>query len=211
MKGWQWDRFVGSAQALKFNRRDLPKFDAMLRHCRRRQAAVQAGGHLGLFPKWLARTFETVYTFEPAPVLFRAMAINAPELNIVRFEAALGETRGVVGLSQRRRHGRMVGEHEGLTHVDGLGTVPTLLVDDLALPVCDLLALDLEGYELYALRGARGTLRRCRPVVSVEINENCGHYGISREAVVLELVDQGYRYVESQASDQVFLPADWTI
>lgn len=208
MKGWHWNRFRGSELALKFNRRDLPHLDRAVGFCKGRTAAVQAGGNLGIYPKRLAMLFQTVYTFEPSAELFLLLMLNAPEPNIVRVQAALGCDRGLVGTCNVRRDGKM-NNHEGITHVVPGGTVPTLRIDDLGLPVCDLVYLDIEGYELYALRGAVETLQRCRPVVTVEINKSLGFVGLKPVDVTGFLEAQGYRHALTMGSDQVFVPGEW--
>jgi FkbM family methyltransferase len=206
---WNWSAFKGSSHALKYARRDLPCLDAVIARTPGRTAVVQAGGNVGIFPKRLAQHFETVYTFEPGLDLFPLLYANAPEPNIVKFQAALGDTRGLIGLSRSRRKTAKPGiEHEGLTHVDGAGVVPVLRVDDLALPVCDLMYLDLEGYELYALHGAADTIRRCRPVIAVEVNQNIAYYGQTAEDLRATLAAFGYARVDIQASDEVFAPVE---
>ncbi len=207
MKAWAAG-LVGSVTALKYAQRDLPNLDQIVAMARGRTAAVQAGGNNGIYPKRLAESFQTVYCFEPSADCFAAMQINAPESNIIRIQAALGCERRLVGLSQQRRDGKS-DNHEGITHVAGSGTVPTLQVDDLGLPVCDLVALDVEGWELYALQGAAQTLARCRPVVSVEINKSLGFVGLEREDVRAYLRSHDYRFVVKLASDEVFVPAEW--
>lgn len=208
MKGWNWDAFVGSPLALKLNRRDLHYLDVAKSFCRGRRAVVQAGGNLGIYPKRLAMLFKTVYTFEPAAELFPLLMANAPESNIVKFQAALGCDRGLVGTCNVRRDGK-ANHHEGITHVVPKGTVPTLRIDDLGLPVCDLIYLDLEGYELYALKGAVETLARCRPVVVVEINKSLGFMGLKPADVTGVLEAQGYRHAKTMGSDQAFVPVEW--
>jgi FkbM family methyltransferase len=205
VKGWDWSAFRGSAEALKYNRRDLAVLDRCVGRTTQRRIALQAGGNLGIFPKRLAATFETVYTFEPAPDLFAAMMHNAPEPNIVRFQAALGNTRSLVGLSRKRRDGRP-NNHEGITHISGSGVIPTLQIDDLGLPCCDFLQLDLEGWELYALLGGVETIRRCRPVLVVEINKNQGFVGIETDYVRDVVKGMGYRFIERLSSDELYLP-----
>jgi FkbM family methyltransferase len=205
--GYAWDRFEGSQLGLKWNRRDLPNLDAVVARVPFRRVALQAGGSLGIFPKRLSESFETVYCFEPSPSLFPLMCRNAPEPNIVRFQAALGYHRQFVSVSQERRDGKP-DPHEGITHVSGAGPIPTMRIDDLALPVCDLLQLDLEGFELYALQGAVMTLARCRPVLCVEINKSLGFMGLEREDVRRFIVEAGYRFVERMHSDEVYLPLE---
>lgn len=206
--GYAWQRFAGSQLGLKWNRRDLPNLDKVVARVPRRRVALQAGGCLGIFPKRLAESFETVYCFEPSPALFPLLCQNAPERNIIRFQAALGYHRQFVGLSQERRDGKP-DPHEGITHVSGTGPIPTLRIDDLALPVCDLLQLDLEGFELYALQGAAETLARCRPVLCIEINKSIGFMGFSEDDVRACITGAGYRFVERLQSDELFVPVEW--
>lgn len=205
MKVWQPSQFEGSKNALHWTLRDLPDLDRVVKGITQRRVAVQAGGNLGLYPKRLAATFETVYTFEPAPGLFQTMVKNAPEPNIICLQAALGYDRQLVGMSRVRRDGRP-DNHEGITHVSGPGIVPTLRLDDLALPVCDLLCLDLEGWELYALKGAAETIARCRPVLFVEVNKNLGYVGLKQEDVRGYIASLGYTFTERMHSDELWLP-----
>lgn len=200
----------GSPEAIKWGRRDVLRLETVLPIVPGRTAAVQAGGNLGIFPKRLASEFATVYTFEPDPDIFEMLMANAPERNIVKVQAALGENRGLVGTSRVRRDGKP-NNHEGITHVVPEGTIPTFLIDDLALPVCDLIYLDIEGFELYALRGAQETLARCRPVVVVEINKSLQYVGLTAEAVTGFITSRGYKHALSMGSDQMFIPAEWTV
>ena len=199
----------GSAEALKWSHRDLAQLEAVLALVPGRTAVVQAGGNLGVFPKRLAQVFAAVYTFEPAADLFAIMQENAPEPNIVRFQAALGSDRGLVGTSRVRRDGSSKPAHEGITHVVSGGTIPTLRIDDLGLPVCDLIYLDIEGSELNALRGASATLARCRPVVAVEINKSLGYMGLTPQDVSGFITSKGYRHALTVGSDQAFVPEEW--
>ena len=203
---YDWGKFEGSALALKWNMRDLTSIDAVLKVVAGRTACVQAGGNLGVFAKYLARSFQSVYVFEPSPELFPKMTANAPEPNVIRFQAALGESAGLVGTACTRRGNKPGPIHEGLTHVAGTGIIPTLRLDDLWLPTLDLLYLDLEGFELYALRGAVQTIAHCRPVIAVEINQNIGFYGHARDDVRGFIQAQGYQQVRRVQSDEIFVP-----
>lgn len=203
---FDWSKFKGGKDALKWNMRELASIDAVLKVVPGRTACVQGGGNLGIFAKYLARFFDTVYTFEPAPELFPVMTSNASERNVVRLQAALGETPGLVGTVCARRGAKQLPAHEGLTHVAGEGYIPTVRLDDLALPLVDLIYLDLEGFEMYALRGARETIHRCRPVIAVEINQNCEFYGVQRDDVRDWLRAQRYTLAFRIHSDEVYIP-----
>lgn len=211
MTPWNWSAFRGSADALKYLRRDLPALDRIIARTPQRRVAVQAGGNLGLYPKRLAEMFATVYTFEPAADLFAMLMHNAPEANIVKFQAAVGEARRTVGVSRARRDGSSKPAHEGITHVYGDGPIPTLRVDDLGLGVCDLICLDVEGSELNAVRGAAETIERCRPVLAVEVNKNQGFVGVAEEFLRDTIKSLGYRFIERLESDEVYVPAEWSM
>jgi FkbM family methyltransferase len=208
MGRWQWETFQGSPVMLRLMRRDIHYVDEAVKYCRGREACVQAGGNLGLYPKRLAKLFTTVYTFEPAADLWPMLLHNAPEPNIVKFQAAVGDERKLVKVSRARRDGKRH-SHEGIGYTVPDGTVPTLRIDDLNLPVCDLVYLDIEGGELPALRGAVETLARCRPVVTVEINKSLGFVGLKPADVIGFLDGQGYRHEQTMGSDQIFLPKEW--
>lgn len=208
---WNWDKFRGSKAGLKWNRRDVPDVDEVASYAPEHRVAVQAGGNLGIFPKRLSELFEVVYTFEPEPELFGMMAANAPELNIVKFQAALGCNRGeLVGMCRVRRQNDGGLSHEGITHVSGAGIIPTMRLDDLALPVCDLLYLDLEGYEFYALRGAEETIARCRPVLACEINKSLDGMKIIDKHMLRAYIEMGlgYEFVKRVRSDDLFVPVE---
>jgi FkbM family methyltransferase len=207
--GFDWSQFKGSKDGLKWMRRDLPNLDRIIGRCQHKRVAVQAGGNLGIYPKRLAASFEAVYTFEVAPELFPLLYANAPEPNIYRYQAALGFDRAMVGTSTIRRDGRP-GTHEGITHISGPGKTPTLRLDDFALPICDLICLDVEGWELYALLGAVDTISRCRPVLSVEINHNASYVGVDADELRERIMgEMGYRHVDRLQSDDIFEPVEW--
>lgn len=208
--GFDWSSFKGSAAGLKWMRRDLPDLDRTIARVPQKRVAVQAGANLGIYPKRLAHAFETVYAFEVAPDLFPLLYANAPEPNIYRYQAALGYERNMVGTSRTRRDGKANELHEGITHVSGTGSTPTLRLDDFNLPICDLIALDVEGYEYFALQGAVETIARCRPVLSVEINKNAQYFGIDRDQVRDFITEMGYRFIERVHADEVFEPVERT-
>ena len=201
-----WPPLVGSAECLKWSQRDLQNLEAVLRLTPGRRAVVQAGGNVGVFPKRLAVEFETVYTFEPDADLFAALVQNVSERNVVKLQAALGVDRGPIRVECSRRDGSARAAHAGLTHVAGAGHLPSFRVDDLALPACDLIYLDVEGWELFALQGAEQTLRRCRPVIAVEINKQIAYSGATAEQLRGYIVAHGYRHALTVNSDEVFTP-----
>lgn len=173
-----------------------------------RKAAVQAGGNLGIFAKALAPLFGAVYTFEPDPALFKIMMSNAPEPNIVRFQAALGYDRKLIRTVMERLYKVQMPPHEGVTHVEPDGIIPTLRIDDLELPHVDLIYLDIEGQEFHALKGAEMSILLRRPVVAIEINQTCTHYGIDPDAIRAMVIGFGYKLAETIRNDEIYVPVE---
>lgn len=206
---WAWSQFVGDPHAMKFAKRELVNLHAVIKRVPQKRVAVQAGGNQGVWPKYLAHWFETVITFEPDAANFSAMAINAPESNIVRHQAALGDKVRRVGLSHARRDASKGPNHAGIVHVEGDGDVPMMRLDDLSLRVCDLIYLDVEGYEVFALEGAVDTVARCRPVIALEVNQNLGFFGLTPTDVDAFFASHRYTHCDTLAKhDRVYLPME---
>lgn len=202
---WDWKGMRGSDVCLKWNLRDLMTLEQVISLTRRWEVAVQAGGNLGLFPKRLAETFKRVYTFEPDAELFACLRHNAPEKNIKAYEAAIGASREPIALACTRRDSSERPVHEGMTHVSGPGTIPQMVLDDLKLPACDLVYLDIEGYELNALRGAEATIVEYAPVIALEVNGNIAYYDASKQLLRTWMADHGYKKVARYHGDDVFV------
>lgn len=200
--------FTGSAIELKWNRKDLESLKQVVAMVGRKRVAVQAGACLGVFPQYLSGRFEAVYTFEPSPPLFVTMTANVPAQNVVRFQAALGSERGsmVTPVCKLRGNDGKTVLHEGMTFLEAGGIIPTIRLDDLALPFCDLIYLDVEGWELYALQGAEETIKRHRPVIACEINRGIEYQGISGDDLRAHIRSLGYDFAVKIRSDEVFVP-----
>lgn len=124
--------------------------------------AIQAGGYIGGWASWLAKRFEAVYTFEPYAPYQQCIAFNAPQENVYAFRGVLSDRSGCVGLHEQSL---VSGSH----YVDETqGRIPAFTIDALNLPRLDLLVLDVEGFELPALRGAQDMLHKYHPVLHLE-------------------------------------------
>jgi len=199
----------GSEECLRWARRDLEHLQLAISLTKSQRVAVQAGGNLGLFAIRLADHFDVTYTFEPDPALFSHLCHNVGNSpKIIKLQAALGADHATVRTLAKRRDGKRT-THEGVTHVAGPGIIPTLRVDDFELAACDLLYLDVEGYEFHAVRGALETIRRCRPVIGVEINHNLRLCGYEPNDLRTMITTQGYRHELTIRSDEIFVPVEW--
>lgn len=184
---------------LKLVESQVADLDAALRHVKRFDCVVQAGGAYGLWPLALADRFNTVYTFEPDCHNFPLLAENTAErVNVIRWQAALGSQAGLVAVKRDDAES----DNAGAGYVVAGGKVPVVALDTLALPALDFLCLDVEGYELEALLGAMRTLRAYRPVVMLEC-KRLPHMTSDPNAAVELLLDLGYQVRDKVNKDVV--------
>lgn len=163
-----------------------------------KRVAVQAGGAMGVWAKRMAQVFDHVYTFEPTPDSFYCCSFNCPEMNIHCYNAALGAEPGMVRMDFPEHRSRSKTGKDNLggfrCFPDSGGGIPTLTLDSFGLKVCDLLFLDLEGYELMALSGAKETINECHPIIVMEDKGCSNTFGYAKGDVERYLADiAGYR------------------
>lgn len=149
---------------------------------------VQAGGHRGLWPLYLAAHFKQVYTFEPLPDNFTVLELLVPA-NVVATKAALGDERRLVSLHEGKKP-----THTGMYYVVREdGDCQMVRVDDLHLSALDALVLDIEGAEFPALRGAEDSIRQFKPLIVVEKNpEFSARFGYQFEDLDAWVLTHGY-------------------
>lgn len=110
------------------------------------------------------------YAFEPQPRLFQLLCANLALNNIenaMAYPDACGAADGWAAIP-RLDYGQAA-NFGGLSlgHGEGL-PVRVLALDSLQLATCNLLKIDVEGFEPQVLQGARETILRCRPLIYIE-------------------------------------------
>ena len=169
----------------------------------RRRIAIQAGGHVGIFPMHLADLFECVHTFEPEPLNFKCLMRNTTKTNIVLHNTALGDKRGTIALVERdANNAGSVGVAPGVA-----GNIEVRRVDDCGFDHVDLIYLDIEGMEGPALWGASETVKRDRPVIVCE-NKGLDAESGTEGSLNKFIAAHGYKCVGRLMRDDVFAPAE---
>jgi len=171
--------------------------DGYLKHCKKFDVVVQAGGNCGLYPALLSNHFGRVYTFEPDALNFHCLVYNCQSPNIFKFNAALGETNKMLFLYNGNEGN--VGCHtvsdDGEKYSTKVSHIPTFTIDQLALDTCDLIQLDCEGYEPNIILGALETIEKFKPVIALET---------TNQETDLILAQFGYTHKLSVGSDKIF-------
>jgi FkbM family methyltransferase len=139
----------------------------------RRNLVVQGGGWHGMYPRLLANVFKTVYTFEPHPDNFKCLSINCDLDNIIKMQCGLNDVNTQLTLEETLHTGqhRVVDDLVYPMYLTGRTfPIQCLSIDSLNLPECDFMMLDLENHEPKALLGAVNTIRKFKPVISLEVS-----------------------------------------
>lgn len=170
-------------------------------HVRGWDVVVQAGCHIGVWPRLLCERFAKVLTFEADHDNLECARRNLDGYdNIVLTEAALSDCEGMVGWEHSTSN---TGKHR--PSPDGKGElVKAVTIDSLDLYALDALALDIEGHELFALKGAARTIERFSPAVLFEDNGRCRRYGVASDGVQQWLSQRGYAEVARVFDDRIW-------
>ena len=190
-------------------------------YVKRKGTVLQAGGNCGVYTLEYAKHYENVYTFEPDNTNMTCLVLNTDQCNnIVKFQACLGDTHGMTAIQNPLEimdtgsiHVKTKKElPENLLVVESNENMPILKIDDIKFNEIDLIHLDIEGYELYALRGGIETIKKHRPVIVLEVCEN-GHserFGYSREDLEDFLKSINYKFIKTLESnnDNVYMHID---
>lgn len=162
------------------------------------------GAHHGyasiLFSRWVGEG-GTVYAFEPAPsnvaVIEKNVQLNA--LNNVKIElSALGAKAGTALLSKE--------SNAQIRPGSGGIDVPVVPIDDYEHLNPTVLKIDVEGFELEVMRGARQVLARM-PRLAIEIHpEALSGYGGSVEELFESIDVDAYKFWVQWRDDEIPKP-----
>ncbi|MBM0204752.1 FkbM family methyltransferase [Micromonospora sp. STR1s_5] len=128
----------------------------------------------------------TIVAFEPNPKIFArlraSVEVNGLSATVKALPIAVGEGAGTLGMStaidsRNPGSGFIAPDNEQQTAVQA-GTIDELIGGG----QCDVVKIDVEGYELKVLRGAVQTFSRCRPHIVMEYSpEMLNRYGDSAD------------------------------
>jgi FkbM family methyltransferase len=174
---------------------------------------IDIGANQGLYSYYLSELVGPngkVYAFEPIPYNLRILRRIADcRNNIVVRPVGCGEksetTEFFVPISHRVPIGGWA--HRKAPGDNGAGEIVRaniIRVDDEIIEPVSFIKCDIEGAELFALKGAAKILERSRPAVLCEICEPwCLRFGVTKEQVLKFLVAFNYRV--QQISEDNFL------
>jgi FkbM family methyltransferase len=172
-------------------------------HTDKKSVIVQAGGNAGWYAKLYSEIFDRVYVFEPEYINFICLNLNVPFNHVIKIQACLGDKRELVKVKSKE-------SDRGKTHVvksnknNIPANIPTLMIDDLNLDECSVIHLDVEGYELFALRGARNTIEKFKPLIALENRDHWLRYNVTTEEINDFLKSFGYKVIDQYREEIIY-------
>jgi len=125
---------------------------------------IDIGAYIGDSSAWFTRAGFPTIAFECQRDAFLCLTRNCPECMAFNFPVGNGE-HVYINTQQAGNLGA-----RSVAQAIHSGTVATLRIDDLAIEKVALIKIDVEGWEPNVLLGAVETIRRCKPLVLVEVN-----------------------------------------
>ena len=177
------------------------------------------GANYGYYSLLLAPVADSVHAFEPVSRtrahLESALARNQVG-NVTVYPVALSDHVGSAEIRLYSSSGNnSLYDGDGGFFVRQIGTETVTLdtldrqVYDLGMPPPGLIKMDVEGAELFVLRGAHRILREHHPILTVEFSETLFEKaGYSRSDLVAELADAGYAIMAMPSSGPLRLLAN---
>lgn len=176
------------------------------KHVRAWNIAIDVGAHVGFWCFDLAQRFKEVHAFEATVCNYQCLLENIAEFdNVQTYNMAVGDKAGFCKVwADDSRPG-----NTGSFYVkpDPSGDVLMRALDEFIWTGCDLLKIDVEGFELRVLQGASSLITTYHPVVSMECSDSKFHkrYGIPIGQAERWLLKRGYEEAAHMRPDKVFV------
>ena len=166
--------------------------DAALEYVKQWRVCLDIGSNIGQWTRPLSRKFQSVVCFEPNPNFRECFNMNIDENNVVLWP---------VGLSDKEHKAKQGFNSTVLQNKEGEIDCRTL--DSFGLTNVDFVKIDVDGFEIPLLNGAKQTLIKNNPVINIEMKKDKRNNITQQCAYILK--DLGYKFHKRTKSDEVWL------
>ncbi len=165
---------------------------------RKLRTVIDCGAHVGMWSRYWYDRVERIEAFEPNPDIipkFKEQMKDIP--NITLHEYALGNCSDSVSMQY--------GKHPGTYHVkENGGDIEMRTLDSFNFTKVDIIKIDVEGYEVPLLLGAKKTILDNKPIIQIEANETGLRYGRPKIEISNTLKSFGMVRIAKQWPDQIW-------
>jgi len=169
-----------------------PQRDAALRYIKSWRVCLDIGSNIGQWTRPLAKRFDSVICFEPNPNFRECFKRNITETNVVLWP---------YGLSHKEHRAQQ--DINSTILKQGEGDIQCRTLDSFGLNNLDFVKIDVDGFEVPLLEGARDTLTRNTAVINIEMKRDKRTETVERTEDILR--DLGYQFKKRTKSDEVWL------
>jgi len=166
--------------------------DSALKHVKQWRVCLDIGSNIGQWTRPLAKRFQSVVCFEPNPNFRECFKKNIQEENVLLWP---------YGLSNKEHKAKQDFNSTVLRQEDG--DIDCRTLDSFGLTNVDFVKIDVDGFEIPLLNGARETLSKNNPVINIEMKESKRSNIVARSKQILE--NYGYKFHSRTKSDEVWL------
>jgi len=191
------------------------------RYINKNSVVLEGGCHIGTHSIKLSMLAKQVHCFEPlreSNTLLRKNIHRNNCNNIVVYNEALSDIEGtsnfawmlISNVGAAGLNDNPMGIHNTgiLTNEAEMYEVKTITIDSLNLDKLDFIKLDVEGYETKVIEGAINTIKKCRPIITLECWSN--HFGQTdlnyTKKQFKKLLELNYSIKQIGTADWLFLP-----
>ena len=162
------------------------------------KTAIDIGAWWGPWTLWWGPKAKTIEAFEPNPNMLSDLKQTTNKLNnCTVYNTALGDTTGKVSMQYET--------HTGTCHIkDYNGSINLRTLDSYNFQDVDIIKIDVEGFEIPVLNGAKQTILSQHPWIQIEGNNSGKRYGRSKKDILNLLQSWGMKRVIKKWPDQVW-------
>ena len=155
---------------------------------------LDIGAWVGTWSMAMNKFCGRVIAFEPDSLHYQCLVKNVTA-DVETHQLAVGSEEKLISLSEDdfTQSKRIVGE----------GSIPMITIDSMKLDDVDLIKIDVEGYEMEVLKGAKKTLENVQYLM-IELNNNTKKYGSSNIEIEKYIQSLGFKLLISHWPDKVF-------
>tara|TARA_B100000242_G_scaffold117175_1_gene81867 strand:- start:4820 stop:5434 length:615 start_codon:yes stop_codon:yes gene_type:complete len=173
--------------------------EASMKYVSSYRNALDIGSNIGQWTRPLAKIFDKVICFEPNPNFRECFKRNISESNVILHPYGLSSHEHTAEQGKTDTHlNHKVGDTDPRE-----GDIQCRSLDSFDLRNVDYIKIDVDGFEVPLLEGARETLTINSPVINIEMKRRKRPM-ITRKATGI-LNDLGYQYVKTTKSDEIWI------
>jgi len=166
--------------------------DSALNYVNKWRVCLDIGSNIGQWTRPLSKKFESVVCFEPNPNFRECFEKNITEANVLLWS---------YGLSDKEHKAKQDFNSTQLKNEDG--NIDCRTLDSFGLTNVDFVKIDVDGFEVPLLNGAKETLTNNNPVINIEMKRDKRNNITQKCESILK--DLGYKFQKRTKSDEVWL------